>query len=208
MQSKVIMFDGPDGVGKTTQLTQVQQRAEAKGLKVFSTRVLGGTDFGEELRTVILGPTRRVAEADMHIILSMAANLGHELDQLREDYDLILIDRSHLSFLGFQVAGSGLDERIGAEAAAQSARYTKPDLVCVYDAPLEVLQQRRPTLSQKGAGDYFEDKDLDFHQRVIEGYRKAIQTDSHARLVDASESTAQVLTNTLAVIKNELGIDL
>jgi dTMP kinase len=208
MDAKVIMFDGPDGVGKTTQLQIVKTAAENAGLNVHSTRINGGTPFGELLRDAMLSTVPRSALADLHVALAMSLNLAAELVSLRQANDLILIDRSPLSVMAFQVAGSGLDEAAGRQGYEIELEALQPDLICVYDAPQEILRQRLPTLTQAGAGDYFEDKDVTYHERVTEAYRQHAVDCPVAVIIDASTGVGAVSEQTKAIITERLGIKL
>ena len=58
----IIAIDGPDGSGKTTQLTLLKEWLKKKGYKIHSTRASGGTPIGEELRKASLSNTDRSAE--------------------------------------------------------------------------------------------------------------------------------------------------
>jgi dTMP kinase len=208
MSAKMIMFDGPDGVGKTTQLQLVKTAAKDAGLQVFSARINGGTPFGELLRNAMLSSVPRSALADLHVALAMSLNLASELVQVRATHDLILIDRSPLSVLAFQVAGSGLDETAGQQGYDTELEALHPDLICVYDAPQEVLRRRLPSLSQTGAGDYFEDKDRAYHERVTDAYRKTAVSCPVAVVIDASGDVQTVTERTKGVITERLGIKL
>lgn len=47
-------FEGLDGSGKTTQVERLRARREAEGHEVVTAREPGGTELGEQLRTLIL----------------------------------------------------------------------------------------------------------------------------------------------------------
>src|SRR5438045_2788931 len=102
------MFDGPEGVGKTTQMHMCAVALEQKGLRVLTTRINGGTEIGEALRAVSLSHSERPTETDFYIIQAMTAAMIAELPKWQRQYDVILIDRSPLSLLAYQVYGGGL----------------------------------------------------------------------------------------------------
>ena len=79
-QGLKIAFDGPDGVGKTTQV-----KIAADFLSKFSdthvTRAAGGTPIGEELRKVSLGDKPRSPEVNVYLSLAMHTALGQDISK-------------------------------------------------------------------------------------------------------------------------------
>ena len=63
----VVAFEGPDGVGKSTQLALASEELVENGWAVHATRNLGGTPIGEDLRKVMLSEHERPAETDFHL---------------------------------------------------------------------------------------------------------------------------------------------
>ena len=49
-----IVFEGVDGAGKTTQLTQLVKWLEQRGTSVVTCKDPGSTKLGEELRSILL----------------------------------------------------------------------------------------------------------------------------------------------------------
>ena len=55
MSGKFIVLDGPDGGGKSTQLTILAERLQSEGYDIVATRDPGGTRIGNEIRNLLLG---------------------------------------------------------------------------------------------------------------------------------------------------------
>jgi dTMP kinase len=53
---KLIVFEGPDGCGKTTQIERVATRLMEMGYKVVRTRQPGGTKIGADIRAILKNP--------------------------------------------------------------------------------------------------------------------------------------------------------
>ncbi len=49
-----ISLEGPDGVGKTTQVARLAERLSARGIDVLVCREPGGTGLGERIRALVL----------------------------------------------------------------------------------------------------------------------------------------------------------
>jgi len=48
-----ITFEGPDGSGKTSQVAPLAQHLQKEGYSVLITREPGGTQIGDQVRTVL-----------------------------------------------------------------------------------------------------------------------------------------------------------
>jgi dTMP kinase len=167
----VIMIDGPDGIGKTTQVSRAVETLKQQGYGVWQTRVNGGTPMGEALRSVMLLEMERPVMTDLHIHLAQQYALAAELERRRHEQTVVVIDRSPLSVIAYQVYGSGLDKIEGYATAEKVFELLKPDSVITYTASLDVMQRRLKTAGHPH--DYFESKTTDYFLRVLEGYADA-----------------------------------
>lgn len=173
MAGKIIYFDGPDGVGKSTQLKLTAQALRDRGHEVHATRTLGGTYIGEMLRDVMLSEVDRPAATDLYIALACQHALAHDVIERRKQGEIVLIDRSPLSIVGYQVFGDGLNKDEGYRATDELIELIKPDLILVYHAPAEELERRRTQRNHYAGHDYFEVKPLAYHKRVARGFADA-----------------------------------
>lgn len=196
----LIMFDGPDGVGKSTQVALAYKSIQNKSLEVHSSRLSGGTPIGEALRQVSLNPELpRLPKTDLYIVLAMYSSLAHKLDILRAEGTICLVDRSPLSIMAYQVYGSGLSHEEGEKATAEALALFSPDVVICYYAPVELIEAHRKSRHDSQNSDYFEKQPYDFGLRVIDGYRDAAQI-FHTEQIDASGSKNDVHDRTMKLI--------
>jgi len=191
------MFDGPDGVGKTTQFELAAKQLRAEGREVYTTHLLGGTPIGEALRGVLFSEASRPARTNLHVSLAIYYALAEELAGFRKAGTVILVDRSPLSLIAYQVYGDGLDESLGYRACDETLAAFKPDALIVYDAPLAVLSERRT--ARKKAGDYFEAQQLEYHRRTTEGYAAAARK-YDSSTIDATGSIEVVHAKTMKLL--------
>jgi dTMP kinase len=192
----IIYFDGPDGVGKTSQLKLTANDLRGHGHAVHPTRTLGGTHIGEMLRDVMLTETERPVQTDLHIALACQYALAEKVLKLREEGEIVLIDRSPLSIIGYQVFADGIDRGYGYAAAQGLLDLIKPDLILVYAAPGKELERRRRQRNHDSGHDYFEVKPLSYHQKVADGFDEAARR-FDARVIDASGDADHVFDATL-----------
>jgi dTMP kinase len=198
----IVMIDGPDGVGKTTQLKLLAETLQQQGYSVFSSRVNGGTEIGEALRTVYLDPKlQRPPETDLYIMLGMHSALASELLSRRQAGEICLIDRSPLSIIAYQVYGSGLDAELGEAATLNAIKLFDPDLIICYEAPLPVLQSHREQRHKSVNNNYFENQPPYFMARVIEGYKHAAEIYQGVKVINTSGTIPEAQTATLQRIE-------
>ncbi len=198
-QATLIALDGPDGVGKTTQLALLAQALEHAGHRVYQTRLNGGTPIGEALRTVYLGNTPRSVLTDFYIAQAIYSAVIEDLDQKREHYDYLLLDRSPLSLIAYQVFGSGLAGKLGYPAAEAALDQLKPDLLICYRAPRAAIEARRSGRNAAANNTYFEQQPQAFIGRVDQGFQQAAQRFG-ATVVDAGGSVDNVHAATMAIV--------
>ncbi|MGC2511028.1 MAG: dTMP kinase, partial [Acidobacteriaceae bacterium] len=76
-----ITFEGLDGSGKSTQLRLLARRLQAEGRAVATTRQPGGTELGDQIRSVLLhSATQNVAPlAEMALMFADRAQSIQEI---------------------------------------------------------------------------------------------------------------------------------
>ncbi len=193
----VIMFEGIDGTGKTTQLTAAKEALEKAGWPVLATRNLGGTPIGEALREVIMSPLERPPMTDFYTSLAIQEPLLDLIDTARSQGKIILMDRGPLSLAAYQIYGAGVDESIGWQHVGNGMDRIKPDAAILYDMDPEAALERNRKHPEKAS--YFENKPLDYFQKVAEGFHAAGKR-YPVTTIDAGQSINDVQEQTLAVI--------
>lgn len=169
----VIAIDGPDGVGKTTQVQLLGAYLTSLGKKVHSTRHSGGTPIGQELRKVSLSNHERPVETDFYISLAMHASLAQDVSRRKESGEIVIIDRSPFAMLAYNGYGSQMpDRKFLFKTCEKMFKELGIDFLIHLGAPTEVIEGRRET---RGAIDYFESKNSAYHQRVRQGYADGLE---------------------------------
>lgn len=72
-----VTFEGPDGVGKTTQIRALKERIAAMGVEVIVTREPGGSTGAEDIRALILSGDIGRWSAMTEVLLFNAARRDH-----------------------------------------------------------------------------------------------------------------------------------
>ncbi len=131
----LIVFEGTDGSGKSTQLPRLAARLEAAGRRVVVTREPYDCPAGRAIRELARS-SRRVAP-EQELAWFFEQRRAHVREVIRPALargDVVLSDRYFLSTVAYQGA-RGLDA--AAILAASEAEFPQPDLVLWLDLPPE-----------------------------------------------------------------------
>ncbi|MDP1890324.1 MAG: dTMP kinase [Gemmatimonadaceae bacterium] len=165
MAGRLVVFEGGEGAGKTTQLERLALRLGRHGVQVRMLREPGGTPIGDEIRALLLRPGAQIP-ARTEALLFMASRAALMVEQVRPALDrgeIVLLDRFFLSTYAYQVGGRGLPEAEVRDANAFATGGLVPDVTVLLTLPVEVGLARA---AQRGAADRMEQAERAFHDRV------------------------------------------
>lgn len=208
-RGKFITFEGGDGSGKSTQAVRLAQALEAHGIQVLMTREPGGTPFAELVRNLILSTSTSPPPPLAEALIFSAARVDHLDRVIRPALERgvwVICDRFFDSTRVYQGAGGGVETPILDELEIMVVGPTRPDLTLILDIdPAEGLKRaiarrfaadlRNPSAppSVKEPADYYEQRDLSFHQRLREGFLKLANDDpERCVLIDATKSLDEI----------------
>ncbi len=199
----IICFDGPDGIGKTTQLKLAADSLKAEGYQVFTAKAVGGLPLTDVLGRALMMNEDRPPETDLHVAIASQYALAHEILPRRDKGEIVLVDRSPLSIIAYQVYADNLDSSLGNKAVKELLGVIKPDLVITYYADPDVIKHRRGSRNGDSELDFFEGKPQDYHKKVAEGFKQAAK-DFGSKSVDASAPIELVREATMQLIGTQL----
>jgi dTMP kinase len=161
----LIVFEGAEGVGKTTQASRVVATLERHGIRCAHLREPGGTSLGESVRNVLLEPFRTIAPA-AEALLFMASRAQLVTEKLRPALaagDTVVLDRFFLSTYAYQIRARGL-----ASAEVRAANQLAiGDIVPTVTVVLRLPGNEGLARAGKRSGhDYMEQLGDEFHSRV------------------------------------------
>lgn len=163
-----VVFDGPDGSGKSTQFRRFADIARATGLEVVEVREPGGTAIGEKIRAILLDPANAEMTTRSEMLLYMASRAQlyeQRIAPAIASGALVLADRFVSSTLAYQGTAGGIDEEEILAVGKVATGNHWPDLTVVFDVDTDVAMKRLSPLL-----DRMEQKGMDFHARVRSGY--------------------------------------
>jgi len=172
MSGKLIVFEGVEGCGKTTQMQLCCQWLESLGVGVVVTREPGGTELGLHLRRLLLEKSEDKPVADVTELLLYAADRAQHVEQeLKPNLaagKYILCDRYTDSTVAYQGYGRGLNMSLIEQLNHIATGGLTSDLTIWLDVDVEVGFSRK---RGDAAGlDRIEQETIAFHRRVQQGY--------------------------------------
>ena len=160
-----MVFEGPEGAGKTTQVARLAARLDGLGIDAVALREPGGTDLGNLIRDTVLDPARQITdEAEALLFIASRAELVAErIRPALDDGFVVLLDRFFLSTYAYQIAGRGLPEDSLRSANRLATRGLTPDITILLELPAGDGLSRA---ASRGPSDRMERTGDAFHQRV------------------------------------------
>ncbi|MGF1568095.1 MAG: dTMP kinase [Nodosilinea sp.] len=191
MQGKLIVFEGVEGCGKSTQLRVLHQgllgsplflELKRQGLvsHILTSREPGGTALGLKLRQLLLTSSEGVRVGDRAELLLYAADRAQHVAEVIKptlaEGGWVLCDRFIDSTVAYQGYGRGLDLDLIQQLNQVATGGLTPDLTLWLQ--LEAAQGLARA-RQRGQTDRLEQADLGFHQRVQGGFEALAQQHPH-----------------------------
>jgi dTMP kinase len=198
-----IVFEGPEGAGKSTQIKTLEQRLHNHGIEPLMTREPGGTPASDAIRKVILDP-------DLHInplteFLLYSASRAQHVDEVikphLENNRIVISDRFFGASVAYQGYGRGLDLDFIYDLTKRVTQGIAPDVVLLLDIDPQLGLER---IAARGQKDRLELADISFHQKVRQGFLEQAKTQSNWHIIDASQTQDKVSEQIWRVVSEQL----
>ena len=164
----LIVYEGGEGVGKTTQIGLLAAHLAARAVPCVSLREPGGTPLGEEVRRLVLSTDYSVSpRAEALLFMAARAELIQRIQAERRQGRVVLLDRFFLSTYAYQVSGRGLAEEDIAMINDFATGGLKPDVTLLLVLP---VREGLARIDARGARDRMESAGDDFHERVADAF--------------------------------------
>lgn len=165
----LVVFEGAEGVGKSTQVDILLRRLKDAGIAAVSFREPGGTPVGDQIREILLHPGNVIAPvAEALLFMASRAELcDREIAPAIAEGKVVVLDRFFLSTYAYQIAGRGLGEEDVRSANRLATRGLVPDLTLLLDYPVKRGLERAVG---RGSRDRMEQLDEEFHERIGQAF--------------------------------------
>ena len=194
MSGFFITLEGPDGCGKSTQITPLAEYLRSEGRTVWTTREPGGTAISDQVRRVLMAMknTSMHPRTEILLFLSARAQLVEEVIRPRLDAgEIVISDRYADSTLAYQGYGHAYDRELLRRLLEFATGGLQPDLTLLLDIDAEEGLRRRQT----GGGEWnrLDAYQLAFHRRVQAGYHELTAAEpARWHTVDATQKPEMV----------------
>jgi dTMP kinase len=202
-----IVFEGPEGSGKSTQAKLLAERLRDAGKRVILTREPGGTELGEQLRRLLLDlhsePVTPAAEALLYSA-ARAEHVAHVIQPSLDAGEIVICDRFADSTLAYQGGGRGLDLDQLRSVQQFATRGLEPDVRFLLDLPVAVGLARRH--ADHDSVNRLDAESLAFHERVRASYLALADANpANWRVIDATKSRDEVARSVWSAVRDRLG---
>ena len=190
-----VVFEGGDGVGKSTQVVELVSRLRNRRIEPVVTRQPGGTPIGEKLRELLLDPGHPELTARTEALVYAADKAQHVEEVILPALahgKVVVCDRYVDSMIAYQGAGRVLDLAEVEQVARWATGGLRPDLTVLLDIdPAEAVANIRQQDRLEAAG-------LDFHRRAREHFLRLADEDPERYLVLGARESRESIAERVA----------
>ena len=187
-----IVFEGGEGIGKSTQSRLLQQWLEQEGESVVLSREPGGSDLGVEIRKILLSHSTGEISPRAEALLYAADRAHHVFAVIRPALaagQVVISDRYFDSSIAYQGAGRVLEPGEVARISRWATESLFPNLTINIDLPAEI------GLARLKSKDRLESQPIAFHERVRQEFLQLALLDPERYfIVDGNQSIVDIHT--------------
>ena len=189
-QGVFIVFEGGEGIGKTTQAKLLKAWLEQEGESVVLSREPGGSDLGIEIRKILLSHSTGEISPRAEALLYAADRAHHVFSVIRPALaagEVVISDRYFDSSIAYQGAGRVLEPGEVARISRWATESLFPTLTIIIDLPAEI------GLGRLKSKDRLESQPLAFHERVRQEFLQLSLLDPERYfIVDGNKSIEDI----------------
>ncbi|AFY94368.1 dTMP kinase [Chamaesiphon minutus] len=212
MSGKFIVFEGVEGSGKSTQIQLAAEWLKSlpgKNQSAIVTREPGGTNLGRQIRQMLLNdPSNDIGNRTE--LLLYGADRAQHVESIVKPHlklgDLVLCDRFTDSTIAYQGYGRGFDRDEIDRVNQLATGGLQSDLTFWLDLDVTIGLQR---VGLRGQPDRMERANLDFHQRVRQGYQELANSYPNRIVrIDADRSATVIQMEIQTILTQQKWFDL
>lgn len=201
LAGKLIVFEGLDFTGKTTQARLLARRLQDEGCEVVLTGEPGGTAVGNTVREILLSRRNSGTLDDFaELLLFLVSRAQHAREVVLPALDqgkTVVSSRYRLSSLAYQGYGRGIDLGLIERLNEEATRGRRADITFLIDVPVEVALARK-----RGDRDRIEAEAVEFYDRVRRGFLELTADDPSVHRIDGTgdvDATAAAVAGCLGL---------
>jgi dTMP kinase len=199
-----ITFEGIDGVGKSTQVTLLQQYLEELGHRVVRTLEPGGTELGVEIRGLLLHRKGEVAPRAEALLFS-ADRAHHVATKIRPalaEGAVVISDRYFDSSVAYQGAGRELSMTDVRQINLWAVDGLLPNLTVLLDLDAKTARARRDSTGAEP--DRLEREKIEYFEATRNAFLKLAEQEPDRFFVVSAAATPEAMHAQIRARVNQL----
>ena len=193
MQGKFITLEGVEGSGKSTQAELIKEHLQQLGYEVALTYEPGDTEIGQKIRKILLDPENNKLVSKAELLLYLADRAQHVEEVIKPNLaqdKIVISDRYIDATWAYQGFARKLDSTLVKRLNKIATDNLVPDLTILLDLNpvLSLKRAKDATAEVTMHGDRIESENIEFHQKVQEGYLKLAQEEERIAVVNGEQN--------------------
>lgn len=203
MRGLFITLEGVEGSGKSTMCGVIAETLKQMNIEVVLTREPGGTEFGEELRSLLLNSNYKI-DPTAELLTMYAARAQHVNEKIlpmMQEGKVVVCDRFSMSSYAYQGYGRGIELDMIRKLDCITLGDFKPDITFLFDVDVKTGMER---VVARGKRDRFEQEDLTFFEKIRTGFLKYAEQHDEVIMIDSNQSLEKMTQNVIDELKSFL----
>ena len=187
---KLVVFEGIDGSGKSTQCKLLHDRLVENGINTTLVREPGGTETGEQIRKWLSSGSDLTPMSEFLLFsAARSALLSQKIQPALNMGHIVISDRYMYSSIAYQSFGRGIAPHKFRPINQIVTDGLDADIGFLIDTPPEISLKRIRNREE----DRFEKETIQFHKKVRKGFKElASQDESLWFTIDGEARTANI----------------
>ena len=186
-----ISFEGPEASGKSSQINLLKKYFIKKNIPYLITREPGGTKIAEKLRNIILN--KRYNISFLQEILLLMASRSHHLDKkilpALKKGKVVISDRFADSTFVYQGFVNGFGIKNTQYLHKVILKNFLPNKTFLFEiSPPDIIAR----LKKRKNKNKYDKIEIDFHKKVLLGYKKISKKNNRFIIIDASQKKQDI----------------
>jgi dTMP kinase len=192
----LIVFEGIDGTGKSTQLSLLADALQNKGYPVITTREPTNGTYGKKIRSLYDKRNEVTTEEELELFLQdRREHVENLLAPCLAEKKIILCDRYYLSTIAYQGA-AGFDT---TEIERKNNFAPEPDLALLFHMSSKVSMERITEIRGDALNDFEQEETLRKAAQIFDGL-----SFPYIRRIDAACSIESVHHSVISLVEDHL----
>jgi len=202
---KFVSFEGIEGCGKTTQIALLSDYLKKRSIAHTITREPGGTAVGEGIRKILLNSETIHLTSASELLLfyaSRSQNIQEKIKPALDRNEMVICDRYYHASMAYQGYGRGIPLEFIQKLTNLVCYPFRPDLTFLLDIEPEVglARARARNHGRPENEGRFEAEDLEFYNKVRDGYLELASADERIQLIYADRPIEAVHRHILTIL--------